>query len=112
VEVDNGGKIMKVVDGGVMGELEVGTVVGGRWRVVLWLDSGGSSLVYLVVEIGGLGFAHMLAHRSDRLTAMSPAKLLRLFRFAQSLRCMWRGGDGEKDVRQGRAAGMREMRRN
>jgi hypothetical protein len=44
----------------------------------------------------GLGFAHMLAHPSDRPTAMSPAKHgLRLFRFAQSLRCMWRGGDGE-----------------
>jgi len=28
----------------------------------------------------GLGFAHMLAHPSDRLTAMSPAKQLRLFR--------------------------------
>jgi len=42
----------------------------------------------------------MLAPPSDRLTAMSPAKLrLRLFRFAQSLRCMWRDGDGEKGVR-------------
>ena len=35
------------------GELDPGTVVGGRWRVVYRIDSGGSSIVYLVVEIGG-----------------------------------------------------------
>ena len=34
------------------GELDPGTVVGGRWRVVYRIDSGGSSIVYLVVEIG------------------------------------------------------------
>lgn len=33
--------------------MEPGTVIGGRWRVVYRIDSGGSSIVYLVVEIGG-----------------------------------------------------------
>lgn len=37
----------------MMGELKKGTLVGGRWRVVYRIDSGGSSIVYLVVEIGG-----------------------------------------------------------
>ena len=33
--------------------MELGTVIGRRWRVVYRIDSGGSSIVYLVVEIGG-----------------------------------------------------------
>ena len=33
--------------------MEPGTVIGRRWRVVYRIDSGGSSIVYLVVEIGG-----------------------------------------------------------
>ena len=36
-----------------IGELEKGTIIGRRWRVVYRIDSGGSSVVYLVVEIGG-----------------------------------------------------------
>ena len=36
-----------------IGELEKGTIIGRRWRVVYRIDSGGSSIVYLVVEIGG-----------------------------------------------------------
>jgi len=63
----------KVVDGGVMGELEKDAVVGGRWKVVLRLDSGGSSLVYLVVEIGGLGRTAALKIR--RLDTEHPREL-------------------------------------
>ena len=46
---------MNPVDGSPAGELEPGTIVGGRWRIVVKLDIGGSGLVYLVVEVGGEG---------------------------------------------------------
>ena len=36
-----------------IGEPEKGTIIGRRWRVVYRIDSGGSSVVYLVIEIGG-----------------------------------------------------------